>query len=182
MIELFHDFIQSGVGQALTIAAVTAIVARMFTPKGKLIWAVSHQHHYRMPSLGDGTTFPVVTQQIWFQNTGTSSIQDIEIVLNWKPQHFEIWDPRQWDKDSLPDGRFVLKVPSLYSQEFFTLSMIDTINELPIVLNVRWLGGRGKKVSMGPQRLFPMWFNWTALALIFAGIVSILYIALQVII
>ncbi|MFT4002885.1 MAG: hypothetical protein QM684_21840 [Rhizobium sp.] len=120
-----------------------------------------------------------MTQQIWFQNTGRSSIQDIEIVLNWKPQHFEIWDPRQWDKAVLPDGRFVIKIPSLYRNEFFTISMIDTINDLPAVLNVRWLGGRGKSVTMGPQRIFPLWFNLTLLAFLFSGVVSILYLLLQ---
>ncbi|KAB0459930.1 MULTISPECIES: hypothetical protein [Agrobacterium] len=181
MIELVKSFVSSGVGQALIIALITAIVARIFTPKGKLIWGVSHQHHYRMPNLSNGETFPVVTQQVWFQNTGRSPIQEIEVVLNWKPQHFEIWDPRHWGADFLPDRRFVIKIPSLNSREIFTVSMIDTVNELPAVLSVRWLGGIGKQVEMVPQRQFSTAFNVTVLTILFAGTISIFYFLLQVV-
>ncbi len=179
MIELLKSVVTSSIGQALIIAAVTAIVARLFTPKGKLIWGVSHQHHYRMPNLSNGETFPVVTQQVWFQNTGRSPIQDIEIVLNWKPQHFEIWDPRQWRFEFLPDNRYVIKIPSLNKSESFAVSMIDTINELPGVLSVRWYGGVGKKVDMGPQRIFPTSVNVALAAVLFIGIISIFYVILQ---
>ncbi|WP_312946328.1 hypothetical protein [Agrobacterium sp.] len=181
MIDFVVAFASSSVGQALIIAAITAMAARLFTPKGKLIWGVSHQHRYRMPNLEKGDTFPVVTQQIWFQNTGRSAIQSIEIILNWKPQHFEIWDPRNWDGDYTPDKRFVLKIPSLNRGESFTVSMIDTINDLPMVVGVRWHGGTGKNVEMGPQRIFPTWVNVVVAILLFAGTISILYFTLQLI-
>lgn len=32
------SFVQSGIGQALIIAAITALAARIFAPKGKLVW------------------------------------------------------------------------------------------------------------------------------------------------
>lgn len=182
MIEIIKDILQSGAGQALIIAAITGIVAQVLSPRGKLVWAVSHQHHYRMPRLDASGHFPVVTQQVWFQNTGRSTIGDIEIVLNWKPQHFEIWDPREYNNVTLEDGRYILKFPSLNPQEFFTLSMIDTLNDIPAVLNVRWSGGRGVLVAMGPQRIFPRAFELTIVSLLFIGIVSILYFALQFII
>lgn len=182
MVELLLQFVQSGVGQALIIAAITALAGRMFSPRGKVIWAVSHQHHYRMPNLETGGTFPVVTQQVWFQNVGRSPIQELEIVLNWKPQHFEIWDPRKWDGEHLTDGRWVIRVPSLNAKEFFSLSMIDTINDLPAVLNVRCLGGIGKNVRMGPQRLFPTWVNLSLATFMFVGVVATLYWILQLVI
>lgn len=179
MFELLSQAVQSGIGQALIIAVLTALVTRFFTPRGKVIWAVSHQHHYRVPNLNNGGFFPVVTQQVWFQNVGRSPIQELEIVLNWKPQHFEIWDPRKWDGEHLSDGRWVIRVPSLNAREFFTLSMIDTINDLPAVLNVRCMGGVSTNVQMGPQRLFPMWFNVMAASFMFIGIVASLYWLLQ---
>lgn len=181
MIDFITAFASSGVGQALIIAAITAVAARLFTPKGRLIWGVSHQHHYRMPNLEKGDTFPVVTQQVWFQNTGRSAINDIEIILNWKPQHFEIWDPRNWDAGYTPDKRFLLKIPSLNRGESFTLSMIDTINDLPMVLGVRWHGGEGAKVEMGHQRIFASWITVTLALLMFVGIISILYLTLQLV-
>ncbi len=180
MIDLLTNILKSQIAQALIIAAIIGLFARIFTPKGKLVWGVSHQHHYRMPKFGESGTFPVVTQQIWFQNLGRLSIEDIEIVLNWKPQHFEIWDPRNWEQAQTPDGRFVIKIPSLNKTEFFTISMIDTINDLPGVINVRWKGGLGKIVKMGPQRVFPIWFNYFVLLLLFISLVSIMFFILQI--
>lgn len=179
MIDFATNIIKSQTAQALIIAAVIGIFARIFTPKGKLVWGVSHQHHYRMPRLGESGTFPVVTQQIWFQNLGRLSIENVEIVLNWKPQHFEIWDPRSYEQALTPDGRFVIKIPSLNRTEAFTVSMIDTINDLPAVINVRWNGGLGRMVRMGPQRVFPLWFNYLILALLFISLVSIIFFSLQ---
>jgi hypothetical protein len=68
MLSLVVYFFSSGIGQALTIAAITAAVGRTLTARGKLAWAVSHQHFYRMPRFRDDGFFPVRTQQIWFQN------------------------------------------------------------------------------------------------------------------
>lgn len=179
MIDLFISILKSQIAQALIIAAILGIFARILTPKGKLVWGVSHQHHYRMPKFGESGTFPVVTQQIWFQNLGRLSIDNIEIVLNWRPQHFEIWDPRHYEQAQTPDGRFVIKIPSLNKTEAFTVSMIDTINDLPAVINVRWNGGLGKMVRMGPQRVFPIWFNYLILILLFISIFSIIFFSLQ---
>lgn len=180
MYQFVSDFIQSHIGQALIIAAVTSLVARLFTARGKLVWGVSHRHHYRVPNLADGSNFPVITQQVWFQNIGRSAITNLEIVLNWKPQHFEIWDPRSWEQASTPDGRHILKLPSLNAGEFFTLSMIETNNDLPNILSVRWLGGSGKQVKMGPARQFPMWFSYSLIGILLCGVTAIGFVLLQI--
>ncbi len=180
--EVFLEIINSQIVQALLIASIIGITARLFSPKGKLIWGVSHQHYYNMPKIeGDGT-FPVVTQQIWFQNLGRLPIEEIEVVINWKPQHYEIWFPREWQPSETPDKRFLLKVPSLSARELFTLSMIDTRPELPEILNVRWKGGIGRRVLMSPQRIYPMWINYLILMTLFFGLFSIFFFLLRAII
>ncbi|WP_395449048.1 hypothetical protein ACHMW7_03835 [Aminobacter sp. UC22_36] len=179
MLSLVVYFFSSGIGQALTIAAITAAVGRTLTARGKLAWAVSHQHFYRMPRFRDDGFFPVRTQQIWFQNLGRAPVEGIEIVLNWKPQHYEIWDPRKYEEVIMPDGRFALMVDSLSGRERFTLSMIDTINDLPGIMNVRTKSGEVRNLIMAPQRVWPNRILWLVAALLLIGITTGVYLALQ---
>ncbi|MBY5884547.1 hypothetical protein ELI54_30035 (plasmid) [Rhizobium ruizarguesonis] len=169
MFQFLTDVLSSNIAQALIIAALTAIAGNYMRPKGKLVWSVSHQHYYSIPNVAEkGGTFPVRTQQIWVQNLGRSSIEDIEIVLNWKPQHYEVWDPRHYAPGTLPDGRHTLRFPNLSSREFFRISILDTINDLPMVMSVRWKDGLGRQIVMTPQEIHPNW------KLIFVGLVMLI--------
>lgn len=181
MMETAKELLNNSIVQALLIAAVTAICARFWRSKGKLVWSVSHQHFYAMPRIDEKGLFPVRTQQIWVQNVGGLPVEKIEVVLNWKPQHFEVWDPRHFDSVILPDGRLAVTFPTLSNGEFFTISMIDTIQDLPVVLNVRWLGGTAKQIPMGPQRIWPHWWLLSMTSIWFIGIITILYLLLQVV-
>lgn len=179
MLQPVVDFVTSSFGQALALALVTALIGRAITARSKLVWAVSHRHWYQMPRLDDEGSFPVITQQVWFQNVGRLPAEDIEIVLNWKPQHFEVWPPRDYQTAILPDGRFALKVPYLAGNEIMTVSMIDTIREMPNIINVRTKAGLGKVVAMGPQRIWPLWAQYTMGALLLLGVTTLLYFVLQ---
>ena len=182
MVQTLWDFARSNFGQAILLAIVTGLAGRWFTAKGRLVWAVSHQHWYRMPRLDDDGTFPVITQQIWFQNVGRAAIDAVEIVLNLKPQHYEIWSPRHYETTSLPDGRFVLLIPALAGQEYFTISMIDTIKELPAVINVRSKTGVARQLPMAPQRLWPRSIQTALFGFAFIGGITIAYLILKAIV
>lgn len=168
----------NGLLQAIIIAVLSAVIARLVTPRGRLVWSTSHQHFYRIPNL-QGGNFPVRTQQLWFQNVGRAAIEDIEVVLNWEPQHFEVWNPRAYNKTKLEDGRLVLTFPYLAAQEGFTLSMIDTVEDLPAVLSTRSKSGLGKAIPMAPQRLFPRWVSVALLALVLFGFSSLVWFLVQ---
>jgi hypothetical protein len=158
MFQFLSEILSSNVGQALIIAALTALVGHYLRPKGKLVWSVSHQHHYSVPNVAEkGGAFPVRTQQIWVQNVGRKAIEDVEIVLNWKPQHYEIWNPRHFTPGTLPDGRHSLRFPNLSSYEFFRLSLLDTFTDLPVVVAIRWKDGLGEEILMSPQQNHPQW-------------------------
>jgi hypothetical protein len=177
--DLISSIVQSQLFHALMVALVTALIGRALTAPGRVVWAVSHQHYYRVPMVAEDGTFPIVTQQVWFQNVGRAPVHGVEIVLNWNPQHFEIWSPRKFSQSVLPDGRLVVSIPSLAGYEIFTLSMIDTFRDLPIVLNVRSEQGLGKQVPMMPQRIWPTWFLAILGAALLIGVTTVAYLALQ---
>jgi hypothetical protein len=174
------EFVTSGSGlvQAILIAIATALLARFFQPKGKLIWSTSHQHYYSMRNL-DGGHFPVRTQQLWVQNVGKAAIEGVEIILNYPPQHLEVWSPRAYDQQVLEDRRLVLTFPYLASNEFFTVSMLDTISDIPVVLSTRSKSGLGKQIEMGPQRLYPRWIGLLLVLFACFGIGSLVWFVVQ---
>jgi hypothetical protein len=179
MLDLLKTVLSFNIAQAVIIAILTAIVTRYLQPKGKLVWGFSHQHLYLVPRLDEDGSYPVRTQQIWIQNTGRKSVEEIEFVLNWKPQHLEVWDPRHYTTTILPDGRYSLLFRNLSSSEAFTISILDTFRDLPVIVAVRWKDGIGKQVNMGPQQIPSPRMLWILRALLLIGLTTILFLLLQ---
>ncbi len=73
----------------------------------------------------------------------------------------------------------MLTLPYLSAQEHFTLSMLDTIRDLPIVLSARAKSGLGKEVTMAPTRVMPKWITFTLLAFVLFGFGSLVWFAVQ---
>ncbi|UKK92053.1 hypothetical protein L7D45_09030 [Brucella pseudogrignonensis] len=179
MLELLGTIVASPIAQAIAIFVVTAWLKNRLDPKGKLVWSVSHQHYYRIPRLDAEGSFSVRTQQVWFQNLGRKPIESVEIVFNWKPQHLEVWEPRQYEMSSTPDGRLVLSLPNLSSKEWFTVSMIDTFGDIPEVLSVRWKGGIGQNITMVPMQVHSKAVLLALWALILLGSTTIIFLILR---
>jgi hypothetical protein len=180
MAELFKEFFTSNIGQSLAIAALIAIATQLLTARGRLAWAVTHQHFYQMPNPAGGASIPVRTQEIWIQNVGRASIENVEITLNYKPQHFEVWSPRKFTEETIANNRLILTFPSLAGREFFRISLIEMRGvDLPLLLSVKWKDGEGRRVNMGPLRIFPKAVNLGFGVLGLVGATTILYGLLQ---
>ncbi|MFT6649929.1 hypothetical protein [Pseudophaeobacter arcticus] len=175
MTDSLISYLSSDFVQAVAVVILTALVGRLFTAKGRLIWSVSHQYHYSMPRIDEKGRFPVRTQQIWIRNYGRAPLEDIEILLNYPPQHLEIWAPREYETKTITDNRLIVKVPNLAGNEFFTISMLDTFGELPAILSVRSKSGLSTFFNMAPQIQFSPWIKYLIWALIIVGAGTILY-------
>lgn len=177
--DWLSNLLSSELIQAVLIFAVTGFVGWLFTAKGRLFYGVSHRHMYRVPDLQSGGFFPVRTQQIWLQNFGRGTLTDIEVLLNYKPQHYEIWNPRQYEEKVMPDGRVSILIPSMLGRETLTLSIIDTIHDIPVVLDVRSQSGLGRHMNMFPVVRLPSWIYYILWILILAGVSSLIFAALH---
>ena len=181
MLELVKTVTTSDIAQALIIYALTFFAGNVFTRRGRLAWAISHQHHFAVPLPGGaaGEIVPIRTQEIWFENIGRTSIDEIEIILNQPPLHFEIWMPREHTRAVLPDNRLSLKIPNLSGRESFILSVLNTAQDLPLILTVRWRDGVARQLPMAPRRVWPRWVHLLSGALALLGITTIIYGLLQ---
>lgn len=169
-----HDVVQ-----ALFIAGVIALASAVFGSRGRLIWAVSHGHNYKIED-AESDQHWVSTRQLWVQNSGRKIVNQIEIVLNFRPQNFNVWPPRDFEQSDIPDGRFALKFDGLAKGEYFTISMLVVNSEIPNVANVRWSNGIATEVPMGPQQIFPTWVTRLAQGLTLLGLFTLIYLAVVV--
>ncbi|KQR34064.1 hypothetical protein ASF91_09055 [Rhizobium sp. Leaf155] len=177
---MIMQLVSSQFAQAVFIAIFSVIVAQLLSAKGKLRWSVRHAHWYRLPAANsDGTDLNVVTQELWFNNTGRAAVEQVEIVLNWRPQHYELWSPRDFSQQMLPDGRLIIRIPTLAAKEWFSLSLIDT-KQLPPIVNVRSRNGEGREILMSPTRVFSQTINIVAAVMMLTGLATIIYALISV--
>ena len=195
------DFLKSpGIIAAIVTGLLTGVfqwAERRFAPRGRLIWSVPHQHVFVVPprpqspvptppaaSPGGGPVpaipqpLVVRTRDVWIQNFGRATVREIEIVLNWAPEHFEIWPQRDFTRSENPDHKLIIRVNSLGHREFFVISMFGAGGELPAVINVRSADGVAREVGTHVERNWPRWLLLAMLGLMFFGIFSIVYFTL----
>jgi hypothetical protein len=142
-----------------------------------LRWSNRHAHVFLLPEAGpNGTQLIVHTKEIWITNEGRSAVEEIEIVFNWRPQHFEIWDPREATEIELPNERFALQIPNLAGKEFFSISIMSVgPGTLPDIVNIRSKNSIAKVIPLFPSRQFPTWFNLIGLTLLVLGLTTAAY-------
>ncbi|WP_460231879.1 hypothetical protein [Agrobacterium radiobacter] len=173
--DFIVSLISSQFFQAIVIAILTIWLTQVVAARGKLMWSVRHAHWYRLPSANqDGTELNIVTQELWFNNAGRAAVEDIEIVLNWTPQHYELWTPREFSQNVLPDGRLIIKVPFLSARDWFSISILD-VTRLPEIVNVRSKNSKTRLIAMEPTRKFPDYVLWMFAVVLIMGLAAIIY-------
>jgi hypothetical protein len=184
MLGIVHQFLErlweSNEVLAVIVAAVLSvtgwIIVRLFLPRGKIAWGVSHQHAFLLQKPQPGMVY---TKQIWVQNIGRAPVQNIEMVFAAPPNHFDIWPQRHFTTAQNPNGNLIVGVDNLNPREYFTISMLQVGIDTPLVTNVRWNGGVGRQRQMAPQQVLPRWVQVTILGVLAFGVFSILYFLIR---
>lgn len=149
------------------------IVVQLMQARGNLIYS-SNQWAFNIDN-PDGSNSLVTTRHVQFQNDGRAAIKNIEIVLNYAPQHVEFWEPREFKVDFLANKRPVIKIANLNGKEHFIMGMIHFSGPMPDVISVKWEGGKGKPVPVYSQRLYPLWVRAIVVVLQLLGLFSLGY-------
>lgn len=160
------------------LTGFTALLGQIFSAKPNVKWAVMENSHL-LPRDNDGRPFSVFTQKLWFRNVGRKVAENVEIVLNFKPQHFEVFPHLEWDTRENPDGRLIIKIERLNPRELLFVSMLNSNVDLPSVTNVRWNGGQGKQIEVWVTQKFPHWINLSALLLMLLGGATMVYVIVR---
>ncbi|WP_373088945.1 hypothetical protein [Sneathiella sp.] len=142
----YQDLAQMSLAQWIQIFAAIAapIVAHIWVSiikkKPALIWTARHQFFFLVPA-SDANT-PNDTEQnseveadnldfihyqtmgFFFLNKGRASALNIEIIFNFKPEHFEFWPPIAYETTLNPDNRFIINIDRLGPKSNFNLELL----------------------------------------------------------
>jgi len=179
---------------SLGFALLLALIKFLFRAKAKLVWGTPYGFTFLVQAPA-ATTAPedtgtpqvpvavppasnIQTASIIVQNLGSQPATEVEVTFNWKPNIYNIWPSRTFDVHTSPDQRFTLKFPNLAPGELFQIELISP-GHLPQVMSVRCKECTAKFIPVRPMRVFPNWFNNTAVTLAFLGVAAIIYVVLK---
>jgi hypothetical protein len=161
-------------GEAISLGftLLGALILWLMSARAKLIWGThSHVvHRVRTPD----AEIAVSTKTVTIVNPGRCSAHDVELVLNWPVETVHIWPQRAYRKEVNPEGRLSVTFEALAPKENLAIHLFSE-GDSPEVVNVRSRDAIGKRVNILPMRVYPIWFNYSCLLLLFLGIASIIY-------
>jgi hypothetical protein len=177
---------------AFGAAAVMALLRYFFRERVKLQWARPHSFVFILPNpavmAAENTgqqppqNLPDVnfhTGAVVVANRGRIAASDVEVTFNLKPPYFNVWPVLPYTEEVDVHRRFTMRFRYIAPGEQFQVEMISP-NPLPEVMSVRCKEGIGKMIPMRPMRVFPQWFNYGALMLLFLGVTSVVYMILKI--
>ena len=184
MLEKLWALISSDAGQTALLSLAVMLIGHLlvyyFRPTSRVVWSSPHRFTFLMPG-GDqrpeGHT--VHTQMIWVQNMGRAAAEDLQLVLDFKPQHYEIFPTRSYDDEINPDGRLVIKVPNLGIREFFTVQLISVGGQLPELMNLVTKDGQARQINMGPMQIFSPRAMFAFGFVFYTGVLALIYLAIS---
>jgi hypothetical protein len=142
-------------------------------PTAKLYWA--HTHAF---AFGPSPQILITTRSVLIENNGRAAAEGVEVIHTGRPQHFQIYPPRQHTETTLPDGHHVIVLGKLAPKERVTLELLAVAPPgqavgLPVTVMVRGDGILSMHVPVGPQRVFPRWLQRILLTVFFVGVITI---------
>lgn len=167
---------------AVLLTALIAAITRYLQPAARVIWGISHGFTFLVPSQEkQPQSYPLSTGSVFVRNAGRRTANDVEIVLNYRPQHFQIWPALGYETAETPEHHFIIKLKNLGPGEFTTVELVSANHELPITLRVRSPLGEAKRVGIAPMRVMPVWFNRAAVLLFSLGLFTVTYFLIRLI-
>lgn len=183
----------------ITLGAILDVVRRLIVPRGRVAWGISHNEHFIIPpqpqqsapQQPEQPTLPlplpppqlnVLIRQIFIQNVGRAVAEDVEITINFVPQHWHAFPPILQVGPSGQDRFLRLQTKMLNKREFFIISMLQAGSPnvvLPDVVAVRWKGGVAKQVRIVPQQKLPTWLERSLVVMMIFGFISALYLVVR---
>jgi len=162
---------------ALLTALLTA-VGWLLRPNAKVVWGASHQFAFNVPQASGGTML-IYTKTIFVRNLGRAAARDIEIHFAHKPEHLQIWPTFQYTVASNPEHYFMVVVSTLGPREYFSIEVIQSVRDIPLVTRLRTVDGECKQIAMAPQQIFGRWFTWTVVSLLVLGIFAVIELLIR---
>ena len=158
---------------AVLVTAVLGGAAWLLQPRARVVWGASHQFAFIVPQQ-NGNRLPIYTKTLFIRNVGRMPAEEVEVFLNFVPEHLQVWPTFQYSSRVNPEGHYSLVFPSLGPREAVSVEIIQSNREPPAALRVRTAQGDQKQVAMAPQLVVARWVVITIWMLMILGVYQLL--------
>lgn len=158
MIEYFQE--NPEILGAILSPVIGFIIASYFQAKVRLFHSPIHSYSYliNQPRLDENgnevSPHQVVhTTSFTIYNGGRQSATMVDLIFNFKPQHFELAPPRPFDGKTNEDGKYVIRFENLAPNEEVSFEILGINQEVPHLRNVICREGvaRTRQIQWQPQ-------------------------------
>jgi hypothetical protein len=169
------DFFSNTYVQTIVLAFASAIIAALFARRPRVVWSKAHQSTFRFKLNEGEKPLYFYTSEIWVKNMGHAQAKNLEVVLNFKPRHYEIWTPRKFTEEFLADDHLALTFETLGPNDEFEISMLSIDVETPLIIEVRHEAGLASETKMQTTPKLGTFLIIVLATLILVGFAVILY-------
>jgi hypothetical protein len=174
---------------ALGVTLLGEFVRRVLAARAKVKWGLTHaffflipyQHPPQPPEALPPAPMPDLKVQVTtlvLQNVGRASAENIEIHLNYRPTHFEVWPTFDFSVSAGANGRFFIKLANLGDRERATIELMQIGAEVPRVIRVRTPIGEANQVPLDYNEVLPKWAQFVLFGIVLLGAFTIVRVAL----
>ena len=137
---------------------------------------LGHVSAHRQAAVAGGPSFDVFAHSVVIQNNGWGSAKNVRLTHNILPR-FSVFPDVEYQVSDLPGGGREILFPLLVPDEQVTVSYLyfPPVTWAQINRLVKSDEGLAKVIQVIPMRQYPQWFNKLVVALLFAGVISVLY-------
>jgi hypothetical protein len=158
-------------------------VNRRFENRPVLLSWFGHVSAFTHHPPNGGPEIRVHTHSVVLRNAGRRNATNVRLhhtVLT----DFNIWPPTQYHVESLPDGSKDIVVPSLVPNEAITVSYLyfPPVTYAQVNAGIKSDQGFAQEIPVLLQRVYPRRVTLAVVVVLFAGLVSILYLAYRVVV
>ncbi|MDP2355214.1 MAG: hypothetical protein Q8M31_04035 [Beijerinckiaceae bacterium] len=166
---------------SLILTGAGFLILRLLAGRPIILWGDTSESHFLLPQNQASSPLSVHTRTIWFQNTGRAPADEVEVSLNYAPQHVEVFPHVPFERLHREDGRIILRFTRMNPKEYLMFNLFSALGPIPQITNVRFIGGNGKKVTYQPQRIFSRRVQVAVGVLILLGFATAVYLLIRLI-
>ncbi len=164
---------------SVLISLIVAFILWLFRARVVITWGLTsvNVHHFRVPE--SDLLKPMSTQKFFIHNAGRKPASSVEIVLSAEPTSYSLAPNRDHQRNTLPDGQYSIKVPTIAPKELLIVDLLDLDLRAPRLISVNCPEALAKQVNFLSQRQYPKTLTWLVAYLMSAGLIGTIYLALQ---
>ena len=167
---------------ALPVTLLVIWLTGRFGPSVKLVFGRANNSFHLLSDGAPKSEVAVYTEKYYVQNKGRQTASDVELVFVSKPDKVSIFEERDFQETSSPNGYFIITIPFIAPRELLIIDTIMLHGRDASLKNVNCRQAEAKAVDFVVQQKISNFTGLLLFLLMILGAASVLAILLRIVI